>query len=296
MAVLCQLILYITILSRMEKKSHKINRKSAIILLIITGLLWSIAGVLIKSIPWPPAAIAGLRSGLAALTMLIYLRRPHFTWSKYQIGAALAYAATVTLFVIANKLTTAGNAILLQYTAPVYVALLSYTFLGERSTKVDWIVIVIILTGLIMFFMDDLTMQGYLGNACAMLAGIAFAVFTIFLRKQKNASPGESILLGNILTLFIGLPAIITSVTWELQPWLMMFILGIFQLGIPYILFSIAIKHVSALDAIIYPTIEPIINPVLVFIIIGEALGPWAVWGGVLILGGVLFRGIVQNR
>ena len=76
----------------------------------------------------------------------------------------------------------------------------------------------------------------------------------------------------------------------------MMFILGIFQLGIPYILFSIAIKHVSALDAIIYPTIEPIINPVLVFIIIGEALGPWAVWGGVLVLGGVLFRGIVQNR
>ena len=137
----------------MEKKSHKINRKSAIILLIITGLLWSIAGVLIKSIPWPPAAIAGLRSGLAALTMLIYLRRPHFTWSKYQIGAALAYAATVTLFVIANKLTTAGNAILLQYTAPVYVALLSYTFLGERSTKVDWLVIVIILTGLIMFLL-----------------------------------------------------------------------------------------------------------------------------------------------
>lgn len=269
--------------------------RTAVFYLILTGLLWSLAGVLIKSIPWPPLAIAGLRSGLAALTMLVYLKKPRFTWSKYQLGAAVAYAATVTLFVIANKLTTAGNAILLQYTAPIYVALMGYTFLGERSTKVDWLAIVFMLTGLVLFFLDDLTTKGYLGNACAIVAGIAFAFFTIFLRKQKHASPGESILLGNVITLLIGVPAIMTSVTWELQPWLLTLTLGILQLGIPYIMFTIAIKQVSALDAIIYPTIEPIVNPVLVYLIIGEALGPWAVWGGVLVLGGVLFRGIVQN-
>ncbi|MBC8323144.1 MAG: EamA family transporter [Candidatus Marinimicrobia bacterium] len=271
------------------------KHSTAVFCLIFTGLLWSLAGVLIKSIPWPPLAIAGLRSGLAALTMLVYLKRPVFTWSKYQIGAAVAYAATVTLFVIANKLTTAGNAILLQYTAPVYVALMSYSFLGERSTKVDWLAIIFMLTGLVLFFLDDLTTAGYLGNVCAIAAGVAFAVFTVLLRKQKNASPGESILLGNILTLIIGLPAIMTSVTWEIQPWIFTFILGIFQLGIPYILFTIAIKHVTALDAIIYPTIEPIINPVLVYVFIGESLGHWAVWGGALVLGGVIFRGIVQK-
>lgn len=271
------------------------KHSTAVFYLILTGLLWSMAGVLIKSIPWPPLAIAGLRSGLAALTMLVYLKKPCFTWSKYQIGAAIAYAATVTLFVLANKLTTAGNAILLQYTAPVYVALMSYSILGERSTKVDWLSIVIMLTGLALFFLDDLTTAGYLGNIYAIIAGIAFAFFTVFLRKQKNASPGESILLGNLLTLLIGLPAITTSVSWDIQPWIFTFILGIFQLGIPYILFSIAIKHVSALDAIIYPTIEPIINPVLVYLLIGEALGPWAVWGGLLVLGGVIFRGVVQK-
>ncbi len=269
--------------------------RTAVFYLILTGLLWSLAGVLIKSIPWPPLAIAGLRSGLAALTMLVYLKKPRFTWSKYQLGAAVAYAATVTLFVIANKLTTAGNAILLQYTAPVYVALMGYTFLGERSTKVDWLVIIFMLTGLVLFFLDDLTTAGYWGNICAVIAGIAFAIFILLLRKQKNDSPGESILLGNVITLLIGVPAIMSSVSWELQPWLMIFTLGILQLGVPYILFTIAIKHVSALDAIIYPTIEPIINTVLVYLIIGEALGPWAVWGGVLVLGGVLFRGIVQN-
>lgn len=271
------------------------KHSTAVFYLVLAGLLWSLAGVLIKSIPWPPLAIAGLRSGLAAITIMIYLKRPRFTWSKYQIGAAIAYAVTVTLFVLANKLTTAGNAILLQYTAPVYVALMSYSILGERSTKVDWLSILIMLTGLALFFLDDLTTAGYLGNIYAIIAGIAFAFFTVFLRKQKNASPGESILLGNLLTLLIGLPAITTSVSWDIQPWIFTFILGIFQLGIPYILFSIAIKHVSALDAIIYPTIEPIINPLLVYLLIGEALGPWAVWGGLLVLGGVIFRGVVQK-
>jgi drug/metabolite transporter (DMT)-like permease len=172
---------------------------------------------------------------------------------------------------------------------------MSYSILGERSTKVDWLSILIMLTGLALFFLDDLTTAGYLGNIYAIIAGIAFAFFIVFLRKQKNASPGESILLGNLLTLLIGLPAITTSVSWDIQPWIFTFILGIFQLGIPYILFSIAIKHVSALDAIIYPIIEPIINPVLVYLLIGEALGPWAVWGGLLVLGGVIFRGVVQK-
>ena len=113
------------------------THRNAIVLLIVTGLLWSIAGVLIKSIPWPPMAIAGLRSGIAGITILLYIKRPLFTWSRYQVGAAIAYAATVTLFVIANKLTTAGNAILLQYTAPIYVGIMSYYFLGEKSSKVE---------------------------------------------------------------------------------------------------------------------------------------------------------------
>lgn len=241
-------------------------------------------------------AIAGLRSGIAGLTILLYIKRPQFTWSKYQIGAAITYAATVTLFVIANKLTTAGNAILLQYTAPVYVGIMSFYFLGERSTKVDWMTIAIMLTGLVLFFLDELTPKGYLGNLCAVIAGISFAIFTILLRKQKNASPAESILMGNLLTLLIGLPTIVTSVTFEVQPWIMMAVLGILQLGLPYILFSIAIKHVTALDAIIYPTIEPIINPVMVYLIIGEALGPWAVWGGVLVISSVLLRAYIQRK
>ncbi|MCH7611751.1 MAG: EamA family transporter [Candidatus Marinimicrobia bacterium] len=252
-------------------------------------------GVLIKSIPWPPMAIAGLRSGFAGLTIFIIIRNPKFTWSKYQIGAAISYAGTVTFFVIANKLTTAGNAILLQYTAPIYVALLSYYFLGERASKVDWLVIIGMIIGLGLFFLDELTIAGYYGNIFAIAAGISFAAFTILLRKQKHASPIDSVLLGNILTFVICLPTIVSTVDYDVQSWCLTIFLGIFQLGIPYILFSIAIKHVTALDAIIYPTIEPILNPILVYLIIGEALGTYAIWGGVMVLGSIIIRAVIKN-
>ena len=271
------------------------KRSNAISLLVLAGALWSLGGLLIKSIEWPPLAISGLRGGIAAIVIYIFNRNNKFTFSKSKIIAACCYALVVTLFVMANKLTTAGNAILLQYTAPVYVALFSYMFLGEKSTIVDWVTIVILLFGLALFFIDDLTFDGFTGNIFAILSGMSFAALTLLLRKQKDDSPSDSVLLGNILTLIIGLPVIATSITFEAKPIALILILGVFQLGIPYIFYTTAIKHVTALDAIIFPIIEPILNPILVFFILGEALGPWALLGGALVLGGVIVRGILKT-
>ena len=271
------------------------KRSNAISLLVLAGALWSLGGLLIKSIEWPPLAISGLRGGIAAIVIYIFNRNNKFTFSKSKIIAACCYALVVTLFVMANKLTTAGNAILLQYTAPVYVALFSYMFLGEKSTIVDWVTIVILLFGLALFFIDDLTFDGFTGNIFAILSGMSFAALTLLLRKQKDDSPSDSVLLGNILTLIIGLPVIATSITFEAKPIVLILILGVFQLGIPYIFYTTAIKHVTALDAIIFPIIEPILNPILVFFILGEALGPWALLGGALVLGGVIVRGILKT-
>ncbi|MEE2765725.1 MAG: EamA family transporter [Candidatus Neomarinimicrobiota bacterium] len=272
------------------------SRGRAILMLVMTGIMWSLGGLLIKIIPWHPLAISGIRGGIAALTIFLLTRNLNFTWSRKQIAAAVCYVLVVTLFVIANKLTTAGNSILLQYTAPVYVALFGYAFLGERSTRIDWITILVLLTGLILFFFDELTTSGVLGNVCAILSGMSFAALTILLRKQKDEDPSNSVLLGNLLTLLVGLPAIVTGVTLEPLPWLLIVILGVFQLGIPYVLYTTAIKYVSALDAIIYPIIEPILNPVLVFLILGETLGTWAIFGGLLVIGGVIVRGVLQKE
>ena len=271
------------------------KRSNAISLLVLAGALWSLGGLLIKSIEWPPLAISGLRGGIAAIVIYIFNRNNKFTFSKSKIIAACCYALVVTLFVMANKLTTAGNAILLQYTAPVYVALFSYMFLGEKSTIVDWVTIAILLFGLALFFIDDLTLDGFTGNIFAILSGMSFAALTLLLRKQKDDSPSDSVLLGNILTLIIGLPVIATNITFEAKPIVLILILGVFQLGIPYIFYTTAIKHVTALDAIIFPIIEPILNPILVFFILGEALGPWALLGGALVLGGVIVRGILKT-
>ena len=270
------------------------KRSRAILLLILAGALWSLGGLLIKSIPWPPLAISGLRGGIAAVVIYLFSKGNELTLSKSKIIAACFYALVVTLFVMANKLTTAGNAILLQYTAPIYVALFGYMFLGERSTIVDWVTIIILLIGLGLFFIDDLSLDGFIGNIFAILSGMSFAALTLLLRKQKDDSPSDSVLLGNILTLIIGLPVIATSITFEAKPMILILVLGVFQLGIPYIFYTTAIKHVTALDAIIFPIIEPILNPILVFFILGETLGPWAFLGGALVLGGVIVRGILK--
>ena len=271
------------------------KREKAIILLLFAGAMWSLGGLLIKSIPWPPLAISGMRGGIAAIVIYIYSRNDKITITKDKIIAACFYTLVVTLFVMANKLTTAGNAILLQYTAPVYVALFGYMFLGERSNFVDWATIMILLLGLALFFFDDLSFDGYLGNVLAILSGMSFAGLTLLLRKQKDDSPSDSILLGNMLTLVIGLPVIVGGTEFDLNSIILILLLGVLQLGIPYILYTTAIKHVTALDAIIFPIIEPILNPILVFIVLGETLGAWSVFGGALVLSGVIFRAILKK-
>jgi len=271
------------------------DRNRAILLLVLAGSLWSLGGVLIKSIAWPPLAISGMRGGIAAIVIYLFSRGNKITISRSKIVAACCYALVVTLFVMANKLTTAGNAILLQYTAPIYVALFGYMFLGEKSSLIDWMTIVILLTGLGLFFIDELTLDGFIGNILAIISGMSFAALTLLLRKQKDESPSDSILFGNILTLIIGLPIITTGISIELKPIILVLLLGVFQLGVPYILYTTAIKHVKALDAIIFPIIEPILNPILVFLILGESLGPWSLLGGGMVLGGVIGRAVLKE-
>ncbi|MGC8971272.1 MAG: DMT family transporter [bacterium] len=265
------------------------KRTKAIIYLIITAVLWSLGGVLIKSVRWNPIAIAGARSAISSLLILAYIRKPKFTWSSDQVLAAIFYAGTVILFVTANKLTTAANAILLQYGAPIYVAILGSIILKEKATISDWITIAVVIFGMFLFFLDKLQPGSLLGNIVAILSGVAFALYIIFMRKQKDESPIESTLLGNILTAIIGLPFMLSSSPTG-SSWIGIILLGTVQLGLSYILYSIAIKEVTALEAILIPIIEPILNPIWVFLAIGEAPGKWAFIGGAIILASVTLR------
>jgi drug/metabolite transporter (DMT)-like permease len=271
------------------------DRPKAILFLVLTATLWSFGGLLIKSINSNPLAIAGMRSGISAIVILIATGKPKLNWSLAQIGAALAYAATVLLFVVATKKTTAANAILIQYTAPVYVAFLGAWLLKEKVKLLDWITIVVVLSGMVLFFVDDINTKGVFGNILAAASGVAFAALAVFMRMQKDGSPLESVLLGNILTAIIGIPFIFGAVP-DTKGWLCLVVLGVVQLGIPYILYAKAVKHVTALELSIIPVIEPLLNPVWVFLLLGEKPGKWAFAGGIIVLAAVTFRCLIPLR
>ncbi|MHC1719994.1 MAG: DMT family transporter [Clostridiaceae bacterium] len=261
----------------------KSDKSKAILLLVMTAALWSIGGILIKSVNSHPLAIAGCRSAIAAIVLFIALKKPKITWSGPQIGAAAAYCITVIMFVIATKLTTAANAVLLQYSSPIYVAILGSWLLNEKAKLRDWVTIFIVICGMILFFFDQLNMSGIWGNFAALTAGVSFAFFAVFMRMQKDGSPMESVLIGNIMTAIIGVPFIFQSFP-DANGWINLILLGVFQLGIPYIFYSKAIKSATALQAALIPIIEVLLNPVWVFLFIGEAPGSWALIGGSVVI------------
>jgi drug/metabolite transporter (DMT)-like permease len=265
------------------------------VLLLFTALLWSLGGVLIKSIDWPAMSIAGGRSAIAIPLMLACSGRPRFTFSRAQIGGAIGYALTVVLFVFATRMTTAANAIFLQYTAPIYVAIIGRWYLGERALRVDWLVIGVALLGIALFFFDWLTVAGFWGNVIALGSGLAFASVALFLRKEKAGSPVASIILGNTVVALVGVPFMLQTSLGEGGLWRLV-LLGTLQLGLPYVLYSTAIKHVTALEATLIPLLEPVLNPLWVMLALGERPGPWAMVGGVLVLGAVLGRGALMIK
>jgi drug/metabolite transporter (DMT)-like permease len=266
-----------------------------VLLLLAAAVLWSLGGVLIKSIDLSPVTIAGGRSLIASLVMSLavpgVLRR--ISWET--VPGAIAYAGTVFLFVVATKLTTAANAIFLQYTAPIYIAMISPWFLGERTTWRDWLLVLIALSGVGVFFLDQLSLQGLSGVVSALGSGFAFAWLTVLMRRQKTGSPEAVVLLGNMLTFLIALPWMFPILRIETNgPSLLL--LGVVQLTIPYLLYSLAIRHVRALDASIISIIEPILNPIWVMLATNERPAFWSIVGGSIVLATSLGRSLLASR
>ncbi len=269
------------------------SRKVSILCLIIASILWSTGGLLIKWVDWNPIAIAGIRSGISSLVMIGFWfvltkklpKRP----DKFVFFGALNYMILVMLFVSANKLTTSANAILLQFTAPIWAMIIGAIFFKEKFDKKDILTVVVVFGGMILFFIGDIDGGGLLGNILAVISGISMALMIISLKKVTNHKPLEVVIWGNIFTFIVAIPfysgIVLTSanITGIL-------LLGVFQLGISYIFFTKGIENVTVLEGILIPVIEPLLNPIWVFLGTGEKPSQFALIGGVFVLAAVLYH------
>jgi drug/metabolite transporter (DMT)-like permease len=273
------------------------SRKLCVLFLVFGAVCWSLTGMLIKYIPWSSWAVAGWRSLFSAAFLWIAFRTLYPTkWrmdlSASNLAIAVFYSAFTTLFAVSSKLTTSANAILLQYSAPIYVALLGPLILGERAAARDRILILMTLAGLGILLLGPSGVKVPGGNQPLGLAAGAGSGFcwamSIMLMRRKGAEslPLSCLVLGNLLTVIYSLPAMVPVAGAPDFGRHLFFaaLLGIGPLGLGYVFWVAALDKVTALEAALIPSIEPLLNPVWTFMVIGEAPGRWTVVGGAIVL------------
>lgn len=257
------------------------------LLMLACALLWSLNGLCIKLVPWNPMVLAGWRGLAGAGTLLLAMKLMkypvRFTGRSLLIGACIC--ATGFLYIIANRLTTAANAIVLQYTAPVWMMALGIVLLKKKYRGVDYAAVLLTLCGIALFFLDELTPGGTLGNIIAIIDGCTLAGAYLFMGESDQPRRLSGVFAGLLMMALIGIPF-----TFFFAPEVnvltvsLVAVMGIFQLGLPYALYSIAVNHCSALGCVLIGSVEIVLNPVFVWLAIGEGPDRYALFGGALIL------------
>jgi len=263
---------------------------------VIAVLLWSTGGLFIKWSTLSDAELSGVRALFAAATVMLLTRQEGFRCNLVTLIAAVFYAALLYLFVRATMLTSAANAIFLQYTAPVYILLAEPFFYKEKYRGRDFLVVACCIVGMSLFFVGQLRPQDVEGNLTALGSGLCFAIFYLLLRhpRAREVNRASSVIYGNLLLGLVTLPAIIKGAErFSAQNVAIAAYLGIVQLGIAYTLLTLGVaRGVKSLDAGIIGYIEPVLNPVWVFLFLGERPSNWALLGGAIIITAVALHTI----
>ena len=218
------------------------GKDRAILYMVTCAVLWSTAGILIKFLPWNPMVIAGTRSLISAGVYFLYMRheKMEFIINKYSVLSGIALTGTFVFFVAANKLTTSANAIVLQYSAPIFILILSALIYRQKFRIGDIITVAATSMGISLFFLDKLSGGYLLGNLLAIAAGISFACMFVLTGHTDENSRGSGILLGHLITALIGIPfAFFIPTPITTGNIIVILVMGIFQLGIPYILYGL---------------------------------------------------------
>src|SRR5438874_10380377 len=284
----------------MSNEKWKIS-SSPLLLVLGAAILWSTGGLFIKATHLSAFGISFGRSLLAAIIIAIFTRREGFGINRISAITSILYAALLILFVVATKLTTAANAIFLQYTAPVYVLILEPLFYKEKFRGRDFVTVAACLAGMSLFFVGKLRPQDVSGNLFALASGVCFALFFLLLRhsKARQVNRAASAIYGNLIVVLICAPAFFSAVKSGIAPMDLAALtyLGIVQIGFAYLLFTLTMaRGARSLDAGIIGYVEPVLNPVWVFLFIGERPSGWALVGGTVIIASVIVHMLLETK
>jgi len=271
------------------------------LIILATALLWSTGGVLIKFIPWGSLSIASLR-GLISVTILLSLRlfrqrrgeAQRLRFTRYNVAAGAAMFTTSALFLAANKLTTAANAIVLQYIAPILILLYTALVQKRKPTKAEILLTILVFFGCVLAFSDKLGSKSLLGDTLALLSGFSFAAL-ILLSQNKHTQAEDGQIIGCGMSFVFCLPFLLTDHTITFAPDTVgaMLALAVLQYTIPSILFAKGVKMTHPVSASIILTAEPIMNPVWVFLFLGELPGTLAIIGFILVISAVTLQSLI---
>jgi drug/metabolite transporter, DME family len=279
---------------------ERYSRISPLYLVVAAAIIWSTGGLFIKWTSLSGLELSFGRSLLAAITVAIFTRREGFGLNRVTALAAVLYAALLLLFVLATKETTAANAIFLQYTAPLYVLVLEPLFYKEKFHRRDLVTVLFCVIGMSLFFVGKLRPQDVSGNLLALASGLCFALYFLLLRhsRAREVNRASSVIYGNLLVVLIAAPFGLAAIPHiNLHDALSVLYLGVVQIGLAYTLFTLGMaRGIRSLDAGIVGYIEPVLNPIWVFLFLKERPSQWALVGGAIIVSAVVAHTTLKAR
>lgn len=273
------------------------QRRLGTLCVFIAAVLYSIGGLCIKVIPWNGMSINSARNIVALVVVGGYLaisrHRPRF--NRWIALGTVSVCGTNVLFSLANKLTTAANTIVLQFTAPIFVILLGILFWKKRPEKLDIAACVLVLLGVVCFFVESLEAGGMLGNVLALFSGLTYAgVF--LLNDLPDADPISSVFWGDALSVVLGFPFLMQETEFTATAITSVIILGAFQVGLAYVLMCIGLRTTPAVTASLISGIEPVLNPILVAVFYHETIGPLSLAGAVIVVLSVVAYNVIRGH
>ncbi len=275
------------------------QQQKGTLFVFLASICYSLGGICMKGIPWSGFAVNGGRTAIAVVVMGLYFWKTgqRLRFNRWIALGAAAVSCTNILFAVANKMTTAANAIVLQYTAPVFVILLSVVFFRKRPNRLDGAACAVVFGGVLCFFVDSLSGGGLAGDVLALLSGISYAV-VFMLNDLPGGDALSSAFFGHVFSAAVGLPFVLQETDFGPVPMISMLVLGVFQVGLAYIFLGEGLKTTPPVTASLISGLEPVLNPILVAVFYPgvDRIGMTCVLGAVIVVGGVVGYNVLLAR